>query len=82
MVLLQRDLERPLTWAPVATWGRRLEMLEVDASLVELELRALCEGFWRLSEFTAYARKLTVLVSLELRALLRVAPKAHPELYA
>ena len=45
VVLMQRDPERPLTWAPVATWGRRLVMLEVDASLVELELRALCDSF-------------------------------------
>lgn len=47
-----------------------------------LELKALREGCWKLAEFTAYAPILTMKVSLELKALLKIAPKAHPELHA
>ena len=35
-----------------------------------------------MGEFTAFSRKLTMQVTPELRALLKVAPKAHPELQA
>ena len=39
-------------------------------------------GRLKLSEFTAFAKHLTMRVSKELRALLKVAHKAHPELQA
>jgi hypothetical protein len=47
-----------------------------------LELKALREGCWKLSEFTAFASTLTMKVSPQLKALLKIAPKAHPELHA
>ena len=42
----------------------------------------LREGAYKLSEFTAFAKHLTMRVSKELCTLLRVAHKAHPELQA
>ena len=82
VILLQRHLERPREWAPVATWGRCLEALEQSDSCVLLELKALCKGAYKLSEVTASAKHLTMWVSKELRALLKVEHKAHPELQA
>lgn len=82
VVLLQRNPEHRLRWNPVASWGRKLETLEQEESRVLLELKALREGSWKLNEFTAFAQNLTMKVSPELRALLKVAPKAHPELQA
>ena len=82
VVLLQRHPERPREWAPVATWGRCLDALEQSDSRVLLELKALREGAHKLSEFTAFAANLTMRVSKELRALLKIAQKAHPELQA
>lgn len=81
-VLLQRHPAHPRTWSPVASWGRCLDALETSDSRVVLELKALREGAWKLSEYTAYAQNLTMRVSKELRALLKVAHKAHPELQA
>ena len=66
----------------VATWGRRLEALEQSDSCVLLELKVLHEGAYKLSEFTSFAKHLTMQVSKELRALLKVAHKACPELQA
>ena len=80
VILLQRHLERPREWAPVATWGRCLEALKQLESHVLLELKVLREGAYKLSEFTAFAKHLTMRVSKELRALLKVAHKTHPEL--
>ena len=82
VILLQQHVERPLEWVPVAMWGRCLEALEQSDSRVLLELKALREGTYKLSEFTAFAKHLTMRVSKELRALLKVAHKAHPELQA
>ena len=62
------------------TWGRCLEALEQSDSRVLLELKALREGAFKLAEFTAFASHLTMRVSKELHALLKVAHKAHPEL--
>jgi hypothetical protein len=56
--------------------------LELEDSRVLLELKALREGCWKLSEFTAYASNLSIKISPELKALLKIAPKAHPELHA
>ena len=80
VVLLQRHLERAREWAPAATWKRCLEALEQLDSRVLLELKALREGAFKLAEFRAFAKHLTMWVSKELRALLKVAHKAHPEL--
>ena len=82
VLLLQRHPERKLTWLPVASWGHRLDVLEQQDSRVVLELRALHEGSWKLGEYTAYAPKLVMQISPELRALLKVSNKAHPELQA
>ena len=51
-------------------------------SHVLLELKALHESAWKMGEFTAFSQKLTMQVTPELRALLKVVPKAHPELQA
>ena len=51
-------------------------------SHVLLELKALHEGTWKMGEFTVFSQYLTMQVTLELRALLKVALKAHPELQA
>ena len=67
---------------PVASWGHCLEPLEKMESRVLLELKALHEGTWKMVEFTAFSQKLIMQVTPELRALLKVAPKAHPELQA
>lgn len=47
-----------------------------------LELKALREGAWKLSDFTAYARNLTMKITPHLKALLKVANKAHPSIHA
>ena len=65
---------------PVASWGRCLKLLEKIESCVLLELKALQEGAWKMGKFTAFSQQLTMQVTPELWALLKVAPKAHPEL--
>ena len=80
VVLLQQHPERPREWAPVATWGRCLEALKQSDSRVLLKLKALHEGAYKLLEFTAFAKHLTMRVSKELCALRKVAHKAHPVL--
>ena len=82
VILLQRHPERAQEWAPVATWGRCLEALEQSHSRVLLELKALQEDAFKLAEFTAFAKHLTMRVSKELCTLLKVAHKAHLELQA
>ena len=67
---------------PVASWGHCLKPLEKMESRVLLELKALREGAWKMGEFMAFSQKLIMQVTPELRALLKVAPKAHPELQA
>ena len=51
-------------------------------SRVLLELKALHEGAWKMAEFIAFSQNLIMQVTLELWALLKVMPKAHPELQA
>ncbi len=82
VVLLQRDPEHRLRWCPVASWGRTLDTLELSESKVVLELKALREGAWKLGEFTSYATNLTMRISPHLKALVKVAHKAHPTLHA
>ena len=81
-LLLQRHLGKPRTWMPIASWGHCLEPLEKMESCVLLELKALHEGTWKMGEFMAFSQNLIMQVTLELRALLKVTPKAHPELQA
>ena len=47
-----------------------------------LELKALREGSWKLAEYTTFHSRLTMIVTSELRALLKISPKAHPKLQA
>ena len=47
-----------------------------------LELKALCEGPWKMGEFMAFSQQLVMQVTLELCALWKVMPKVHPELQA
>ena len=61
-------------------WGRCLEALEQLDNCVLLELKALREGAYKLSELTAFTKHLTMRVSKELCALLKVAHKVHPKL--
>ena len=61
-------------------WGCCLKTLEQLDSCILLELKVLCEGAYKLLEFTAFAKHLTMRVSKELHALLKVAHKVHPEL--
>ena len=73
---------KPRTWTPIASWGRCIEPLEKMESRVLLELKALHEGAWKMGKFMTFSQKLTMQVTPELRALLKVVPKAHPELQA
>ena len=81
-LLLQQHPGKPRTWTLVASWGRCLEPLEKMESHVLLELKALHEGTWKMGKFTVFSQNLTMQVTPELRALLKVALKAHPELQA
>ena len=56
--------------------------MELEDSRVLLELRALREGASKLSEYTAYARNLTMKITPHLKALLKVANKSHPAIHA
>ena len=47
-----------------------------------LEVKALREGAWKLSEYTAFHCHLCFVISPELNALLKIVPKAHPQLQA
>ncbi len=71
-----------MRWCPVASWGRTLDVLELEDSRVLLELKALREGAWKLSEYTTFSKNLTMKVSPDLKALLKVANKAHPAIHA
>ena len=55
--------------------------MELEQSKLLLELKAVHEGCWKLSVFTAYASRFTLRISLELRALLKIMKKAHPEIH-
>ena len=66
----------------MASWGRTLDVLELENSRVLLELKALREGAWKLSEFTAFSKNFTLKISPDLKALLKVANKAHPSIHA
>ena len=59
-----------------------MNMTESNKSGVMLELRAMREGAWKLQEYSAFHKNLTFVVSPDLRALLKIAHKAHPTLHA
>ena len=63
-------------------WGWCLEALEQLDSCILLALKALHESGYKLLEFIAFAKHPTMWVCKELRVLLKVAHKAHPELQA
>ena len=79
-LLLQRHPGKPRTWRPIASWGCCLEPLEKIESHILLKLKALHEGTWKMGEFMAFSQQLTMQVTPELWALLKVTPKAHLEL--
>ena len=56
--------------------------MEAQESRVILELKVLWEGTWKLAEYTTYHKYLVFVVSKDLRALLKIAHKAHPEIHA
>ena len=56
--------------------------MEAQESRVILELKALREGAWKLAEYTTYHKNLVFVVSKDLRALLKIAHKAHQEIHA
>ena len=66
----------------IASWGHCLELLEKMESRILLELKALHEGAWKMGEFMAFSQQLTIQVTPELWALLKVVLKAHLELQA
>ena len=65
----------------MASWGYCLELLEKLESHILLELKALREGT-KIGEFMVFSQQLVMQVMLELCTLLKVTPKAHPELQA
>ena len=69
-----------LRWCPVASWGRTLDTLELEESQIVLELKAIRKGAWKLSEFTSFSWNLTMKISPQLKALLKIANKANPTL--
>lgn len=82
--LLQRDPEAPRSWLPVGSWGRVLLPTERQLPLVVLELMTFREAAWKLGEVCAFTKpgQLQMAVSAELKALLKLAGKAHPQLQA
>ena len=66
VVLLQWHPEHPRKWTPVVTWGHCLEALEQSDSRNLLKLTVLREGAYKLLEFTAFAKHLTMRFSKEL----------------
>lgn len=64
----------------MASWGRCVEAMEKRESKVLLELKAVREGCHKLAEWTAFAKSLAIYLSPAAKALLRVAPKAHPSI--
>ena len=83
-LLLQRDPAAPRTWVPVGGWGRELLPMERLDARVVLELKALREACWKQADICAFVKKgkLSLAVSPELKALLKVAATAHPALQA
>ena len=79
---MQQQPGKLRTWMHIASWGRCLKLLEKMESRVLLELKALQEGTWTMGEFTAFFPATYYQVTLELRALLKVVLKTHPEFQA
>ena len=64
----------------MASQGSCMEPLEKLESHVLLELKALCEGAWKMGEFMEFSQHFVMQVILELYTLLKVMPKAYPKL--
>ena len=79
-LLLQQYPNKLSTWMPMESWGPCLEPLEKLESHILLELKALYEGAWKMSEFMVFSQHLLMPVTPELHALLKVVLKAHLEL--
>ena len=79
-LLLQQHPDKPHSWMLVASWGHCLEPLEKLGSHILSELKALHEGTWKMGKFIAFYQHLVMRVMPELYALLKVIPKAYPEL--
>ena len=56
--------------------------MELEDSRVLLKLKALREGCWKLNEYVSYSTPLTMKISPNLKSLLKIANRAHPELHA
>ena len=56
--------------------------MEAKESRVILELKVLQESACKLAEYTTYHKNLVFVVSKDLRPLLKIAHKAHPEIHA
>ena len=63
VLALQRHPDHRTKWLPIASWGRCLDTMEAKESHTLLEAKALREGSWKLSEYTAFAQNLTFRVS-------------------
>ena len=81
-LLLQQHPDKLRTWIPMAGFGRCLKLLKKLESHVLLELKALSEGTWKMGKFMAFSQHLVIQVTPELYTLLKVMPKANPELQA
>ena len=57
-----------------------MEPLEKLDNCILLELKALCEVACKMGKFIAFSQHLVIKVTLELCSLLKVMPKAYPEL--
>ena len=55
-LFLQYYPDKPRIWIPMASWGHYLEPLEKLESCVLLELKALCEGAWKMGKFVAFSQ--------------------------
>ena len=65
----------------MASHSRTLEPGELLLSHLELQVRALQEVLSKLRHITAYCAQLEVQASRELRHLVMMAPRLHPELW-
>ena len=81
MLLLQCSPQQTRKWLPAALWEHCLETLEIEETKVILQVKAL-QGAGKLGEFTAFFRELSFVIMPGLRALLKVANRAHPYLQA
>lgn len=80
-ILLQHDTPNS-RWLPIGSHSRVWGAEELNASKLELELRAIHEVLNKLKHFTVYCQRLVVQCSDEAKIILRTAPALHPTLMA